>query len=353
MSRLLISPVDPAGDEFEAWHAVYRAASDASLGPGNEQYAATWQMPEDRAGFLQAADPQAKRVRRAFAGRLEAGGPIVATGALGASLSDNLDRCAVAVHVDPAQQRQGLGRQMFAALAAQAEELGRAVLTAEAGYSFDVPADGTGAAGPEFCRAMGFRLGLVDVQRVLDLPVPGATLERLAEQAADHHRAYRLVPMVGEIPEEHVAEYARLDAHLGVEAPTGSLTHQVAAVDVEQFRADERMLREQGRARYAVLALAEDGRAAGYTEIVTTEHEPGRAYQWGTLVWPADRGHRLGLALKVANLRLLASARPDLTTLRTWNAESNGPMIAVNEALGFRPVSRLGEFERGPVGGTG
>ena len=49
-----------------------------------------------------------------------------------------------------------------------------------------------------------------------------------------------------------------------------------------------------------------------YTDIATTVHEPGRAYQWGTLVRGDARGHRLGLAVKVANLRLLQRERPDV-----------------------------------------
>src|SRR3712207_7186814 len=45
------------------------------------------------------------------------------------------------------------------------------------------------------------------------------------------------------------------------------------------------------------------GKVVGYTEIRVPSHHPGRAYQWGTLVDPAHRGHRLGIALKAANHR--------------------------------------------------
>ncbi len=58
------------------------------------------------------------------------------------------------------------------------------------------------------------------------------------------------------------------------------------------------------------------------------------------------RGRRLGLAVKVANLRLLQAERPDIEVVSTYNAESNRHMIEVNERLGFRPVARLGEFQR-------
>jgi hypothetical protein len=50
--------------------------------------------------------------------------------------------------------------------------------------------------------------------------------------------------------------------------------------------------------------------------------------------------------VKVANLRLFQSTPQAATRLRTWNAEVNSHMVGVNERLGFRPVERLGEFQR-------
>ena len=60
------------------------------------------------------------------------------------------------------------------------------------------------------------------------------------------------------------------------------------------------------------------------------------AHQWNTLVLREHRGRRLGLLVKLAALRLLAREEPQATRVVTWNAQENAPMIAVNEALGFR-----------------
>ena len=77
-----------------------------------------------------------------------------------------------------------------------------------------------------------------------------------------------------------------------------------------------------------------------------TEHESERGYQWGTLVRPDHRGHRLGLAVKVANVRLLQETHPRITTVVTFNADVNAPMVAVNERLGFVPVQWMGELQK-------
>ncbi len=92
--------------------------------------------------------------------------------------------------------------------------------------------------------------------------------------------------------------------------------------------------------------MAPDGDVVAYSELVVPAHDPERVYQWGTLVRTDHRGHRLGMATKAHNLRRVQRHEPGRTVVYTWNAEVNQHMIAVNEALGFRAVGRMGEFQR-------
>jgi hypothetical protein len=59
------------------------------------------------------------------------------------------------------------------------------------------------------------------------------------------------------------------------------------------------------------------------------------AGQWDTIVRREDRGHRLGMLLKLANLAALEEQMPGHPSVLTWNAEENRPMLGVNEAIGF------------------
>ena len=68
--------------------------------------------------------------------------------------------------------------------------------------------------------------------------------------------------------------------------------------------------------------------------------------QFGTLVHPDHRGHRLGMAVKCAQLRLLAEEFPDRDYIQTSNAEVNAHMVAINVALGFEIHQVWGEFEK-------
>ncbi len=184
------------------------------------------------------------------------------------------------------------------------------------------------------------------MQRELTLPVAAGVLDRLAGEAARAHAAYTLRSWAGPVPDDLLRGWAELTSSLATEAPTGDLDLEPEAVSTEAVREREATIARQGRTKYNTVALDADGVVVAYTDLATTVHEPGRAYQWGTLVRRDHRGHRLGVAVKVANLRLLERERPDVRRLTTYNAEVNAHMIGVNEAMGFVPVARLGDFQK-------
>jgi hypothetical protein len=51
--------------------------------------------------------------------------------------------------------------------------------------------------------------------------------------------------------------------------------------------------------------------------------------------------------MKAATARAVAQGSPATTAVRTWNAEDNGPMLAVNEGLGFVRDAFLREWQKG------
>lgn len=332
-----IVPV-PLDDDvlFARWHATYVAANVHDVG----RHHTCWTLPELRVAF----EPNRARAHRAFAG-IE-GGEVVVSGYLGLPLLDNLESAGLEVSTEPSARRRGHATAMLAVLEEEARSRGRTRLDSEATFPYDAGTAGAGVPAVAFADRHGYLLGLSDVQRELRVPVAEDLLDALAAEAAPHHAAYPLRSFVGRVPDDVVASRLELANSLMTEAPTGEMELDIEAMDLEAFRESEATLHRQGRVAYRTLALATDGSVAAYTDLVTTVHEPGRAYQWGTLVRRADRGHRLGLAVKVANHRLLQRERPDIDRVTTFNAEVNAHMIGVNDRLGFVPVARLGEFQK-------
>lgn len=331
-----VDPSDASG--FEPFYATYAAASTA--GPAGE-YATVWQLEEVRVAM---ADTDPRRFRLGWAGWLH--DAVVATGWMEASTVDNLDLATVLICCHPDHRGHGYAATMLAFVKAEARARGRTRLVGEVAWTYAAGAAGDGSTDLAWALRQGFEIGLVDVQRRLALPVADEFLDRLAAEAARHHGGYELRSFTGPIPDDLVEAWARLDSTLMTEAPMGEIEREAEAADVEALRAREAMVAAQGRQKLSAVALSPDGDLVALTDLAVTEHESERAYQWGTLVRPDHRGHRLGLAVKIANLRLLQQTHPQITTVVTYNADVNAPMVEINERLGFRPVSYLGEVQK-------
>lgn len=338
MSDLVITDLDPSDEaEMSEFHAVYEAAQSF----GREATATSWERDELQAAMLEQAT---RRFRHGLCGRV--GGRMVATAYVEGNLLDNLDLCELQVNVLPDHRRQGFGSAMLGRAEEVARERGRSTLLAMVDWPYDAHPEGDGQPGIEFGRVHGFTMSLVEIQRRLELPVEESTLDRLAAGAAEKHAGYTLRSWAGPVPDELLQGWAEVTSSLMTEAPTGDIDREPETPDPAVVREAEALAAQQKRELYATAALDAEGTVVAYTNFgVNTEGSP-RAYQWGTLVRPEHRGHRLGLAVKVANLRQLQAARPDLGQVVTWNAEVNAHMIGVNEEMGFVPVERSGQLQK-------
>ena len=330
-----ITTVDPFDDTmYDAWWDAYAVARRADLG----EHAVVWSREESRAELQQETDT----IRRhAYVAVRE--GTVIGSASLGLPLKDNQHVGMVGVNIPPEHRRQGIGSTLLARIEADARAADRTTLRADIFWPMSAAADGTGWPGREFARRHGFDLALGDLQNRVALPVPDETITALLAEAPAE--GYDIRSWEGAVPEEFVAEWAALDAILDTEAPTGELDIETSTADVADFRADEALIARQGRRSFGTIALAPDGTVAAYTQLVVSKDD-GNAYQWGTLVRREDRGHRLGLRVKLENLRQLQAAMPEVPCVYTFNAESNAHMLAVNTRLGFVPTSRVGELQK-------
>ena len=334
-----ISPLDATDPQaMAAWHAAYLAADTHG-----RAHPTPWALEEMRADLTGGRTGE-----RTLAFALDVDGVEgpVACGIVELPMKENLTTSYGHVLVPPDQRRRGYGSSMLDHVLDVAREHGRARMVTSVHTPYDGPADGSGHPDREWAGRRGFELDISNVVRLLDLPIPDERLEELAAHAAPHHRDYTLRRFRGPVPDDIVEDFGRLVGTLMVEAPTGQVEREHEDMDLERIRSDEAVFEASGRVKYTTVAVAPDGELAAYTELVVPRYDPAHVYQWGTLVLPAHRGHRLGLATKVHNLRWLQQEVPERAALMTFNAEVNAHMVAINEALGFRPVEREVELVR-------
>ena len=259
----------------------------------------------------------------------------LAVGALEVSRVDNLEWIRGDLFVDPAHRRQGHGSAALARLEDQARSLGRRTLIITVNEDEGVLGAG---ASRHFAPAKGYRVVEENVIRDLTWPRPEGELDELEARYARAAIDYEILSWRNTAPKELISGLARAKALMPVEIPDAGYGAQEEVWDDIRVRQHEERVNQMGRDLLVAAARhLRTGEIAGYSELTVSRERPGTAYQWDTLVLRAHRGHRLGVLLKVATMRLLESGGYATHTIFTSNNSLNAPMIAVNEALGARP----------------
>jgi RimJ/RimL family protein N-acetyltransferase len=171
-------------------------------------------------------------------------------------------------------------------------------------------------------------------------------VRQLAADARDHARDYELQRLPGAVPDDLLEQVARMTEAI-IDAPTDDLDVEDEVFSPGRIRAFEAAQDAYQRRMYRLLARHRGtGELAGHTMTGVSAQHPWQAWQFDTSIVKRHRGHRLGLLLKAEMLDWLREAEPQLDRLDTGNAASNTHMIGINEALGYRIMARVIQWQR-------
>jgi len=234
-------------------------------------------------------------------------------------------------------RRQGIGSRLLATICDAALNEGRSLLTWS---TFDaVP------AGEAFSHRVRARAARVNRTSELVLAEVDWTMIQnwtRAERARD--LGYRLEMVDGIFP-EHLRADAATFHHIMQTAPREGLEGGDVIIDTEFVAELDSALVAAGRTRWTVFARDRAGGCVGGTEVTFEPWDPGTVRQQNTGIDPAHRGVGLAKWAKAAMLERIRRERPDAQRVRTGNAFSNAPMLAINDALGFKVISTLTEWQ--------
>jgi GNAT superfamily N-acetyltransferase len=322
---------DPAG--FADWFAIWHLTDEERF-PGE----VSW----DEQDVLAMAEPRVAGEHHLLLARTDAGHPVGAA-LVFFPLSDNRHSIGLDVRVHPDHRRLGVGRALVDAAASRAVADGRSTMNCV----FDVPiaSSESDPSGP-FARAVGFVATHSGNRRQLRLPVEASRLEDLRRDVSEAPQAaaYRTLAFIGMWPEEFIEDECALERAMSTDQPQGDDQAEEEVWDAARVREMNDQLVAGGMVSLSTAAQhMASGRLVAYTRMVFSPRRPTEAWQWATIVLKEHRGHRLGLAVKLANLELLATELPTAQRVLTSNASVNAPMISVNDMMGFE-VDAVGAF---------
>lgn len=252
---------------------------------------------------------------------------------------------------------QGLGSAVLPLLETAAREaaVGRLLVWAEHPASDDASLPSPTGFGEiprdhhaRFLLRHGFTLE--QVERVSMLTWSDAAVARIRTalaRAQQRATGYRVVQWTLPTPPEHVAGYAWMKEHMSTDVPDADLGMPAEKWDADRIaRHDERYALRGSTVLVTAAQHVDTGELCAYNELAIDEDPAAVSHQEDTLVLTAHRGHRLGMLVKTTGLLSWREQHPHSPGIITYNAEENRPMLDINEAIGFDPISYEGAWKK-------
>ena len=258
-----------------------------------------------------------------------ADGRVVGRALFGRNLTgsnEHIREIELAVH--PEHRRRTVGRALLAAGLGEIAE-GDAKLV-EWFTTSRVPAGG--AVSTHLGAKPGLRM------RVSQLDLGSLDRGLMHAWASAAPAGYRLEWIVDEIPDRLLEQ--TLEAFRAINRmPLEDLDMEPWKFTEEVVRDWERTRKKRGQSYWLVLAIEDaTGKAAGFTDVVFDVRYPYQIHQGGTAVDPKHQGRDIGKWMKATMVNKIVADMPKARFIRTENAGTNAPMLAINVKMGFAPA---------------
>ncbi len=233
------------------------------------------------------------------------------------------------IMVLPLYRRRGYSKLLLAKLIEMAETYDRTLAIDTT--SSRVP------AGELFAERLGASKGVeTHTNQLVLADLDTSLLETWTNNAKTTAQDFEMGFWGDTFPEEEIYDIAKIMEVMN-DQPREELELEDWKVTPEDLRQGEAYRKARGVERWVRYARHKSGELAGFTEVTWDPENPENLTQGDTGVLPKYRGHGLGKWLKAAMIQKVLAERFVVKRIRTGNADSNAPMLAINHALGFKP----------------
>jgi mycothiol synthase len=325
METIVLDPVAADDRTLVAWHDLHRVL-ELEEAPGDEPVGLEQLL-------LEACHPRPELDATRFLVLDERGLALAWASLEVEDTEDNRHLAYVEGGVRPDARRRGLATMLLHRCAEVAAQKGRTKLFLSAVE---------GSAGDGFLASTGADyVYLARLSRCLVADIDRAEMERWAQPRP----GYSILTWSSPTPEHHLQGYVDV-LHVMNTAPLQDLDYEDEVITADLLRGRERALADHKGTNWVAVARHEaTGAFVGLSELHFDGFRAARVEQWNTGVAPAHRGHGLGRTLKAINALRLLDERPAARFIDTQNQDQNGPMLAINDAMGFRPHIRYRQYQ--------
>lgn len=164
-------------------------------------------------------------------------------------------------------------------------------------------------------------------------------------EAKEQNPETQVIAVEGAIPDKLEHEYTKAFNDIVHEMPLDDIEKKRKEFTVADLKKIEEMDRSSRTKTLTVIAIEKPGLVSGITITKMVSSSKVILYQGVSGVPLAFRGRKLGKWVKAQMVLYVKEKFPEVKAIITGNSSTNGPMLYINEKLGFKRYSELNSFQ--------
>lgn len=189
----------------------------------------------------------------------------------------------------------------------------------------------------KFFDRIGAKIVQVESQnRLIIKEITKETFQNWIIEGKEKNPSTQVIFLDGKIPEKYISSYIKSFNDTASDQPKDELEIGDEIYTTEIIRKEEESYKQAGIKVFTVLAIETSGEISGISRVLMLPGREKNLRQSLTGVPRKFRGRKLGKLIKATMLLTLIEKYPFIEVIGTGNADSNAPMLHINEAMGFK-----------------
>ena len=224
-------------------------------------------------------------------------------------------------------QRKGIGTQALKIMVDTCKKINKTFFISYHSYSSAI----------SFFKAIGGEIARTSNFSKLDLDtVNWKMIDNWIIDAQKQNKDFKIQIFKEKMPDDYIEPFCAILNDTIAHEPRDAIDLTPPVIDPETIQRAEKTAKLNGEIYINAFCMTEQNEMCAISFVTINSSDKSFVHQGDTGVPIKYRGRKLGKWIKASMLLFLKENYPEIKVIVTNNAQSNGPMIYINEQLGFK-----------------